>query len=195
MTKFRLELPNDQRYQKKTKQLLELLAQFVTKNKQLNELHLHITKSVNNIGIKKLFRAIRNHPNLLVFEMSEAQINNVIWNSLVDVFDNTNDNLDGSKKKKCNTNLQSFKVHFKYQPWHKILDNKKLNMTDNDPLRIIDALYKNQQYLYKRIKSLENILKDDWNVSKDIIVTLNSYAFILICIILVSQIVCEILVW
>ena len=109
--------------------------------------------------------------------MSEAQMNNVIWNALIDLFDATNNNLNGSKNKKCNTNLTSFKIHFKYQPWHKILDNKKLNMTDNDPLRIIDALYKNQQYLYKQIKALENILKDEWNISKDIIMIMNSYVF------------------
>ncbi len=93
-------------------------------------MHLHMTSVVNNMGIKKLFKSVRNHRNLIVFEMSEIQMNSITWNSFINIF-------------KCNTNLQVFKLHFKYKPWHKILDNKKLNMSNNDPLKIIEALINN----------------------------------------------------
>ena len=73
LIKLRLELPPHQRY-KKTKVLLESMAKFVGLNPSLNELHLHLTKTVNGTGIKKLFQSVRDHPNLVAFEMSEIQV-------------------------------------------------------------------------------------------------------------------------
>eukprot|EP01083_Nonionella_stella_P110779 324402_1 len=171
LTKFRLELPHEDRY-KKTKKLLELMAKFVRKNSQLIEVHFHVTSVVNKVGIRKLFLSVRNHPNMMVFEMSEVQLNAVTWNALIGVFDDS-----CGKYHRCNTNLQVFKLHFKYKAWHKVLENKKLNMSNHDPLRIIGALYRNQMYLYSQIKVFETDMKDVWNMSIDVINIMKSFIF------------------
>jgi len=167
---LRLELQPNHRYNT-TRALLELMAEFVRRYQQLSELYLHVTSTVNKVGIKKLFRSIQTHRNLSVFEMSELQINSTTWNALLSVFDDTNNN------SKCNTNLTSFKIHFKYEPWHKIISNQKLGMTNNEPLKIIKALYENQQYLYHQIKAFETSAMQYFNVSKDVILIINAFAF------------------
>lgn len=172
LIKFRLELPTDQRFKKKTRKLLEVLAKFVDSTPDLIELHLHITSTVNSIGIKKLFESVRNHPNLLVFEMGEMRMNQCTWNAMIDIF-----YCSGDAMLRSNSNLQLFKVHFCYKPWHKILDNPKLNMTHNDPLRIIEAMYKNQEYLYRQIRAFEQCMKEQWNVSSDTVSIMKSFVF------------------
>ena len=112
------------------------------------------------------------------------------WNALLGILDPpqihadskgnvavTNTSKIARKQRRCNTNLHLLKVHFKYQPWHKILDNKKLSMTQDDPLRMVMALYRNQQYLYRQIKALEVVVRESWGLSMDIVLILNSFAF------------------
>merc|ERR1719499_489375 len=108
--------------------------------------------------------------------MSEIQMSSTTWNALIGIINPPQNDavteIVGKESKqrlqrRCNTNLQLLKVHFKYQPWHKIRDNEKLNMSEDDPLRMVMALYRNQEYLYRQMRALEDTVREIWGLSME----------------------------